>query len=55
MIQRIFERTINGEKLPKEWIQAYLTSIFKKGERKKYEKYRGIGISFGCMGITGFR
>ncbi|XP_072402128.1 uncharacterized protein [Diabrotica undecimpunctata] len=44
MLHRMFERGLNGEEIPAEWTQAYITSILKKGNRKKCENYIGISI-----------
>lgn len=30
--------------LPKEWTEAYIISIFKRGDRRKCENYSGINI-----------
>lgn len=44
MIQQMFEIVINGDKLTTERTEIYITSIFKKGERRKCENYRDISV-----------
>lgn len=44
MIQKMFEITVNGERLPAEWTEAYITLIFKKGERRKCDNYRSVSV-----------
>ena len=44
MIGRMFKKVINGKDLPAEWKEARITSIFKKGNRKDCENYRGISV-----------
>jgi len=51
IILQMLQKAINGEELPTEWTSAYITSIFKKGDRRKCENYRGISVisSFGRL------
>ncbi|KAF2883705.1 hypothetical protein ILUMI_22473 [Ignelater luminosus] len=44
MIRNMFQKAMNGKKPPNEWTRAYSTSIFKRGDRKKAENYRGISV-----------
>lgn len=44
MTQTMFQTAIDGEEIPMEWKQAYITSIYKKGDRKTCENYRGISV-----------
>lgn len=42
MIHQMFQRVFIRDQLPKEWIEACITSIFKKRDRGKYENYKDI-------------
>lgn len=44
MIHRMFQRALNEDQLPKEWTEAYIVSIFKKGDRRRCENYRGVSV-----------
>lgn len=39
------------EQIPKEWPQAYITSVFKKGDRKIWENYQGIRVISSTRGL----
>jgi hypothetical protein len=45
MITILLNTIINGEKVPKEWKVAIITSIHKKGDKRKCENYRGISVT----------
>ena len=45
MITILFNKIINGEKVPEEWKVAIITSIHKKGDKRKCENYRGISVT----------
>ena len=57
MITILLNEIINGEKVPEEWKVAIITSIHKKGDKRKCENYRGILVTsiisriFGCTSI----
>jgi hypothetical protein len=42
IITILLNKSINGEKVPEEWKVAIITSINKKGDKRKCENYRGI-------------
>ena len=42
MITTLLKNILNGEKVPEEWKVAIITSAHKKGDKRKYENYRGI-------------
>ena len=44
MITILLNKIINGEKVPEEWKFAIITSIHKKGDKRKCENYRGISV-----------
>ena len=45
MITILLNKIINGEKVPEEWKLAIMTSIHKKGDKRKCENYRGISVT----------
>ena len=45
MITIMLNKIINGEKVPEEWKVAIITSIHKKGDKRKCENYRGISVT----------
>jgi hypothetical protein len=45
MITILLNKIINGEKVPEEWKVAIITSINKKGDKRKCENYRGISVT----------
>ena len=55
MITILLNKIINGEKVPEEWKSAVLTSIHKKGDKRKCENYRAISVTstfsriYGCI------
>ena len=55
MITILLNKIINGEKVPEEWKGAIITSIHKKGYKRKFENYRGISVMgtfsriYGCI------
>ena len=45
MINILLHKIINGEKVLEEWKVAIVTSVHKKGDKKKCENYRGISVT----------
>jgi hypothetical protein len=45
MITTLLNKIINGEKVPEEWKVAAITSIHKKGDKRKCENYTGISVT----------
>jgi len=45
MIIILLDKIINGEKVPEEWKFATMTSINKKVDKMKCEKYREISVT----------
>lgn len=43
-ITTIFNKIENGEEIPNEWNKSYITSIYKKGDKKNVNNYRGISV-----------
>jgi len=45
VLARLFNKCLQGEDIPQDWKKAHITSIYKKGDRRKCENYRGISIT----------
>jgi len=45
MITILLNKIINRGKVPEEWKVAIVTSIHKKGDKRKCENYRGISVT----------
>jgi hypothetical protein len=45
MIAILLNKIINGEKVSEEWKVAIVTSIHKKGDKRKCGNYRGIEVT----------
>ena len=45
IITILLNKIINGEKVPEEWKVTIITSIHKKGDKRKCENYRGISVT----------
>lgn len=45
MITKLLNKCINENKVPKEWKMGFMSSIFKKGDPRKCENYRGITVT----------
>lgn len=44
-ITRILQKTFNSGTLPKDWLDAIVTPVFKKGSHNKAENYRPISLT----------
>ena len=44
-MKRIFELSLQEEKLPQKWKMANVTAIFKSGSKSKVENYRPISLT----------
>ena len=53
MITILLNKIINGEKVAEEWNIAVITSIHKKGDKRKCENYRGILVTRTFSGMYG--
>jgi hypothetical protein len=53
MITILLNKIINGEKVPEERKVAIITSIHKKGDKRKCENYRGIIVTSTVSRIYG--
>jgi hypothetical protein len=53
MITILLNKIINGQKVPEEWKVAIITSIHKKGDKRKCENYRGISLTSTFIRIYG--
>ena len=42
VVKAIFERSLETDQLPKDWTQAWVTPLFKKGYKCDPEKYRPL-------------
>ena len=45
MMTILFNKIINGGKIPEEWKIAIISSIHKKGDKRNCENYRGISVT----------
>ena len=45
VLARLFNKCLQGEDIPQDWKKAHITSIYKKGDRRKCENYSGISIT----------
>lgn len=43
-LRKIVQRICNGEKIPEGWKEGWIFPIYKKGDKKKAENYRGITL-----------
>lgn len=44
LIEELFNKCLFGDQVPKEWNLSYISSIFKKGDKKLCQNYRGISV-----------
>ena len=47
----IFQASLDQGKIPKAWKQAYISPIFKKGDRHKPSNYRSVSLTSVCCKI----
>ena len=45
IIKVIFERSVEIGKLPMDWCRAYVTPVFKKGDKSQAVNYRPISLT----------
>jgi hypothetical protein len=53
MITILFNKIINVKEVPEEWKVAIITSMHKKGDKRKCEKYRGLSVTSTFSRIMG--
>ena len=44
LLTKLYKKTISGEEMPQEIKLGYISSIYKKGDRRSCENYRGICV-----------
>jgi len=44
-LQRIFQCSIDSGKLPSDWLHAFITPVFKKGDRHQAVNYRPVSLT----------
>ena len=44
MLTYLFNQYLRGEDTPAEWRTAYISNLYKKGDRKKCTNYRGLSV-----------
>ena len=45
ILTRIINECLNGHETPRAWRMAYISSIFKKGDKSNCQNYRGISVT----------
>jgi hypothetical protein len=45
MVTILVNKIINGQKVPEEWKVAIISSIHKKGDKRKCDNYRRISVT----------
>ena len=53
LLAYVFNLFLGGEEVPGEWTTAYMSNIYKKGDRKKCSNYRGISVTNSIARIYG--
>ena len=48
ILTAIFKQSIEQEQLPSDWKKAYVTPVFKKGDRHQPENYRPVSLTCVC-------
>ena len=43
-LRQIFERCLNGDKIPNDLKIGHISDIHKKGKKDEYENFRGITV-----------
>lgn len=45
LLTHVYNRCLNGQETPKEWKEAHIISVHKKGNKDNCENYRGLSIT----------
>lgn len=53
ILTKLFNDYLNGQEVPKEWKVAYISSIYKKGNRNDCGNYRGISVTSSMSRLYG--
>ena len=50
-LSHIFQRSLESGQVPTQWRRAYVTPVFKKGERYKAQNYRPVSLTCICSKV----
>ena len=51
-LSAFFTQSLNESTLPKDWTQAHITPIYKKGSRHQPENYRPVSLTCICCKVN---